>query len=1160
MPLPPPRYRTPALASTVLALLAAAPAAPQLATPELVADLVTEAPTGDAAEGSQPVPLGTLAGRILFLADDGRHGREIWSTDGTAAGTARVTDLCPGACPAEVRAYGIVGDRLFVAASDGAGHALFTSDGTPGGTRLVRRLSAPASAGVAFDGRFFFVAGAYPDLALWHSDGTPAGTVAFPTGGTVWPQDLTVFDGALFFVQSRAGEPSRLWRTDGTGTRTEPVPPSCPQSCAGPQTLGVAGDALYFAADDGRFGYEPWVLGSAWGDPVRLDSVPGAEGSVPAGARVWGDSLLLNLWQPPGVRRWFRFAGTSFEPLAALSPYGDERYSYPAATDGDLLYFVTSHGSGNELWALGPGNQPARRLAGDLLEAFGLGSPTPGFGALRGRTLLAIRRAGEAQRRLWASDGTPEGTVAIAAATPAYPPPVEASLDGALFLSLADGQGAEPWMSDGTAAGTRPLGDLKAAVSSAPDRLVALGEAVFFRAAATAADWHGDLFRGGAGQAGVLEVGGLPVSEHGFLSGPTDLAVAGGRLVVGGEASLVAVDPVTLAVEALRSPQAPFRLTPWGDRVALGDFAGQSLWVSDGTFAGTGEVFAIGESTNYCPILCPPGWPTYPRLLTPAGSRLYFTGIPATGGETLFRSDGTGTGAGTVPVALPAAGPGVPSLVAGLALGETAVFASRATEVGGARVDRLFAVAPGATAAVELLATADPLLLVAALPDRLLFARTTATGDELWATDGTPGSLARIASLGTGARMTSGPSHVDADSWPPVERSLAVGDRVFFTVVDEVAGEEPWVTDGTPAGTRRLADLHPGPRGSNPRGFTPHRFCALFAASDGERGHELWGSDGLEAFLVADLAAGPDSGSPTEATTAGETIYVAADDGVHGRELFAIPGSALTSRCARPAPLTPPEAPPGDWLRDAGVPGFRWKARLASAGFVVPGSRAACIAGTACIAGALPGRPELLLRVVGPRPNGRLWPTLVKLTPAEVEVWLRQDATGELRYYRLAATELAEGRLAGLVDRDGFAPAAATVGGAADDSPLGAEPLAAAGIDGGWLTTPRIPGFRFRTHITDSSGREMPVRQEPCLAQALCVSGAVPGRPEVFVRVLGPRPNGRLWPLVARLTPSQVEVWVEQVATGAVRHYRLPGVTPGSAALDGVLDPLGFPP
>ena len=111
------------------------------------------------------------------------------------------------------------------------------------------------------------------------------------------------------------------------------------------------------------------------------------------------------------------------------------------------------------------------------------------------------------------------------------------------------------------------------------------------------------------------------------------------------------------------------------------------------------------------------------------------------------------------------------------------------------------------------------------------------------------------------------------------------------------------------------------------------------------------------------------------------------------------------------------------------------------------------------------------------------------------------------------------------------------------------------------LTDPDFPGFRFALRITDQAGGSRLGTSEPaCLPETLCIAGALPGRTEVMVRIVGPKPNGYLWPTIARLSTSQVEVWIEQVATGTIRYYLLPGAAPGVDELTGLFDRQGFHP
>jgi hypothetical protein len=74
------------------------------------------------------------------------------------------------------------------------------------------------------------------------------------------------------------------------------------------------------------------------------------------------------------------------------------------------------------------------------------------------------------------------------------------------------------------------------------------------------------------------------------------------------------------------------------------------------------------------------------------------------------------------------------------------------------------------------------------------------------------------------------------------------------------------------------------------------------------------------------------------------------------------------------------------------------------------------------------------------------------------------------------------------------------------------------------------------------------------------VSGALPGRSEAFLRIIGPRPNGFLWPTIVRFTPSRLVVDMIQRSSGASNQYVLPAVPPGTDDLPGLQDRLGFLP
>jgi ELWxxDGT repeat protein len=131
--------------------------------------------------------------------------------------------------------------------------------------------------------------------ALFRSDGTAAGTVRLKTfdkddTGLLPEFPLPRFAegaGALFFVASDKAHGTELWKTDGTtaaGTvLVRDVRPGPESSRIG--TVAGAGDRIFFSADDGEHGVELWtsdgnVSGGA-GTRLVADLAEGPRSSSP---------------------------------------------------------------------------------------------------------------------------------------------------------------------------------------------------------------------------------------------------------------------------------------------------------------------------------------------------------------------------------------------------------------------------------------------------------------------------------------------------------------------------------------------------------------------------------------------------------------------------------------------------------------------------------------------------------------------------------------------------------------------------------------------------------------------------------------------------------------------------------------------------------------
>jgi ELWxxDGT repeat protein len=89
-----------------------------------------------------------------------------------------------------------------------------------------------------------------------------------------------------------------------------------------------------------------------------------------------------------------------------------------------------------------------------------------------------------------------------------------------------------------------------------------------------------------------------------------------------------------------------------------------------------------------------------------------------------------------------------------------------------------------------------------------------------------------------------------ANKGSSISNMVKAGNKVYFTATDKTSGEEPWVTDGTTAGTYMLRDINPGKATSNPALYTLSNGIVYFRADDGSHGDELWKTDGTPQGTV----------------------------------------------------------------------------------------------------------------------------------------------------------------------------------------------------------------------------------------------------------------------------------------------------------------------
>ena len=152
---------------------------------------------------------------MLFTADDGTHGQELWSSDGTAAGTAPLEDLSLEPASSSPYSLAALGASLLFSADDSVhAHELWKSDGKVSGTVLVKDIIAVPNDNNGSSPHEFVALGRIAlfgttDHFLWRTDGTESGTQPVADVGGL--RSLHLFGGKVIFA-SRARGPLDLGR------------------------------------------------------------------------------------------------------------------------------------------------------------------------------------------------------------------------------------------------------------------------------------------------------------------------------------------------------------------------------------------------------------------------------------------------------------------------------------------------------------------------------------------------------------------------------------------------------------------------------------------------------------------------------------------------------------------------------------------------------------------------------------------------------------------------------------------------------------------------------------------------------------------------------------------------------------------------------------
>jgi ELWxxDGT repeat protein len=867
--------------------------------------LVREINLGGAGSGSGLLPGVSSNTRYLFSYAESATGQEPWISDGTVVGTRPLRDINPGSASSTPTSFVTDGTRFAFAADDGtSGREPWISDGTAAGTRRIGDLVAGSGGsdpcGFIFAGGNLYFTATTPasgrEAYVWTggaaaptliADFTPgsASTFNMNTGiGGSEPYRAAFGANAIFLaLDSGVIEsigPGRFVKVTPTGVTVltvdsridvgqEPVPRD---------QVGVAvGASFYFAATIGSDESEPWVTdGTAGGTRKILDIVPGATKSGPYNWAVFQGQayFLVKSGNPTGKTAIWRTDGTAAGTIPAVQM---ERTTLQTGPDefvvfADQLWFPTSTTRRNttdfvKLWRSDGTQAGTMVFSGDRFTKVDPndGSPIDKLTVAGGRLHFLAGTAATGSE-WWSTDGSTlldmgeiipgPDDIKLGLSTPIH----FGGAPGAGLLIAALGGVDRMWLSTG---GTAQM-LLQPTIGPQPadiGGLTALGTggALF---SAKQADGIGRVWITDGTGAGTRVISDPPVGTN---TSPVIALLPRSGTVVGGHVWVGRDDHG----QHSGSTYAPLGTEPFVLDPTAAD-PGLALVADIATGTWTGGISGIrGNASN-------------PDGFTAIGSSVFFRGSSNTHGAEIFRS--TGVGATLVSDIRPGSSGSMPREL-GVINGKLLFIADDGTHgaewwahdpVAGT-TQMLLDINPG-SGSCEPGPQVNQLRTWVVMGGHAYFrASSGAAGRQLWRTDGTP--------AGTTLVKTINPS---GSAFPLVDNRPygmgVLGNRLLFAASDGSTGEELWTSDGTSAGTVRLADIAPGSGSSSPYGHVVLGGWSYFSATNGTNGRELWRTDGALVQMVADAVPGSGGLNPCYLVRVGDELFFTGNDGIHGLE------------------------------------------------------------------------------------------------------------------------------------------------------------------------------------------------------------------------------------------------------------------------------------
>ncbi|MDB5276374.1 MAG: hypothetical protein JWR61_1329 [Ferruginibacter sp.] len=378
-------------------------------------------------------------GRLFYsFYDYGTNsGSELYTSDGTAAGTGLVADIntnpYTGSTPVHLTP---VNGLLYFAADDGTGNQLWASDGTTNGTYKVKNsdhillatdasnggnLFATANNTIYFQGKIFDGANSSTGFELCKfNTADPTGNVTLvkdivPGNAGSLPGAFTSVNGNVFFTATANGRLSQLWKTDGTSGGTVLVKDfltDIDSTWSNPfYGFTSINGKLLFACTSATLGTELWNSdGTAAGTFLLKDILPGKEGSGPNDITPDKNIALFSALSAAGNELWRTdgtAAGTMMVKDINTITTGDGQPS-AFTTLNDKVIFGAYNGIGYQKAYISDGSKNGTTILDSATNVVSLGFSQKTFVIFKKEAYFFNE-----SRRLCKTNGTKTGTIVL---------------------------------------------------------------------------------------------------------------------------------------------------------------------------------------------------------------------------------------------------------------------------------------------------------------------------------------------------------------------------------------------------------------------------------------------------------------------------------------------------------------------------------------------------------------------------------------------------------------------------------------------------------------------------------------------------------------------------------------------------------------------------